>query len=420
MKRLLVLLAACGGTSDPASPDAPPMMPGSVSVRVTVAGAPEIDLEVVFQEADSTVKSVTTTDREGRATGDISNGGFVTVVDRSNRLSTFTGVQANDELQLDLIAQHDEGLPVTVMMQIEADPGAVTHQVKTTCGDAIGFGLTQPEQVTLLGCSDEADMLVISGDDEGGLLRSRFHRSLRLDQTVELTGAYAELLSPQVQYSNLPTGVTFVGAHRRYLTPHGAVFDVSTGATLDGVAAISTIRMPEITPLDGDVVLTSSAPYPPLESIGEQLILEWSPASGNDRDYSLNVGGAMLAGYSVAPTYATRVVSWSEGSGQAANFARASMSVYRDDIPEGRAWTWRIAGAHDGAALAFPALPVARDGFDFNVADGDSASVNVLTTARLPSGYDDPAVRANAFGDLKQHVSGTSGQLVIQELFDPE
>lgn len=422
MKRMIacVLLAACG--ADDADLD-PPMPPGSVSVRVTNAGVPQVNVEVFFQEADGAVKSVTVTDVDGLAIGEVS-GGFVTVIEprgASGRdtLSTFTGVQTNDALHLELAALIDEA-PVTVMMQIEVDPAASSHQVKTTCGEALGFGTTQPEQVTLLGCGDEADMLVISGDGEGTLLRSQLHRGLRLDETVTLTGTYVDFLARQVTYTNLPSGVTFVGAYRRYLTARGPVFDGSTGADLAGATAASTIRMPEITPASGDVIMTSSAPYPALDSIGEQVIIEWSPASTSD--YSLDVGDATLASYTAAPTYdpATHLASWSLGTGQAPNFVRASVAAYRDDIPEGRAWSWRIAGAHEGSELAFPELPLARDGFDFNLQGGDTASVDVLTTAKLPVGYGELATRAHAFGDLKTQITGPSGQLVIQELFDPE
>jgi hypothetical protein len=74
---------------------------------------------------------------------------------------------------------------------------------------------------------------------------------------------------------------------------------------------------------------------------------------------------------------------------------RWSRWLRSDDIPEGRAWTWRIAGVHAGGEIAFPQVPLALDGFDFNVIGADTtASVTFLTTAKLPAGYGDVATQA--------------------------
>lgn len=424
-----VLLAACGDGGEPVSPDASPVQPGSVSIRVTLANTPQANVEVMFQEADSTVKSVTVTDVDGAASGDIGAGGFVTVVEpragstARDTLSTFTNVQPNDDLHLDLTAPAGDETPVTFMLQVEPDPdvAAVSLQVRTSCGEALGFGVTQPEEVTLLGCGDEADLLVISGDDAGTVLRSQFTRAQRLDQPVVLDNSYVDVLAPTVTYQNLPTNVTFVGVYRAYDTSRGRLFDSSSGAFLDQTTATTAVLLPEIPVATGDRVLTSSAVFPPQGAVGQQTILEWSAAT-TDRDYTLNVGNAKLDEFATRPTYdpAEHLVSWTEGAGgQAPNFSRASVSIFRDDIPEGRGWSWRIVSAHDGSSLAFPVLPPARDGFDFNVIDGDSAAVSLLTTAKLPAGYGDIATRTHAFDDLKTQITGISGQLIIQDLTDP-
>ncbi len=429
----LVLLAACGGGDDAVNPDAPPVQPGSVSIRVTLGGVPQSNVEVMFQEADSTVKSVTTTGVDGAATGDIAAaGGFVTVIEpREGRtardtLSTFTGVQPGDELHLDLISAEPEGDAVTFMLQVEpdADAAAVSLEVRTSCGAAQGFGIEMPEPVTLFGCGEDADLLVVSGDDAGTLLHTQFTRAQRLDQPVVLENAYQDLLAPTVTYQDLPPGVTFVGVYRAYATVRGRLFDASNGAFVDQTTATTTVAMPDIPAVAGDVILTSSAVFPPRAAIGQQTILEWSAAT-LDRDYTLDVGNARIVEMTSRPTYdpAARIARWTEsGGGQAPNYSRASVSIYRDDIPEGRAWSWRIAGAHvllpESSELAFPVLPAARDGFEFNVIDGDTASVSVLTTAKLPAGYGDAATRTHAFDDVKKQITGTSGQLIIQDLWD--
>jgi hypothetical protein len=116
---------------------------------------------------------------------------------------------------------------------------------------------------------------------------------------------------------------------------------------------------------------------------------------------------------------AARQASWDESAGaQEPNLVRAELHVYRDDIPEGRAWTWRIVGGRAGTAIEFPELPLARDGFEFNVIDGDTVSVHALTTAKLPVGYDDVNTRTHGFDDVKKQVTGASGQLITQDLAD--
>ena len=192
------------------------------------------------------------------------------------------------------------------------------------------------------------------------------------------------------------------------------------GVEIAGGNATTSVMSPDLATQPSDVQLTSNALYPTREAIGQQVIIEWSVMS-IDRDYTLDVGTALLPGYAERPAYdiAARVAGWSEsGGGQEPNLIRAELHVYRDDIPEGRAWSWRIVGGRAGTAIEFPELPFARDGFDFNVLEGDSVSVHALTTAKLPIGYDDLATRARGFDDLKTQISGTNGQLITQDLTD--
>lgn len=423
------LLVACGDGGDPANPDAPPINPGSVSVEVRVRGVPQANVEVMFQEADSTVTSVTATGLDGIATGDIGAGGFVTVVEPRqgtgrDTLSTFTNVRPDDALHLDLDPPVPQGDPVTFGLQItpDTDPLAVSHVVKSTCGDVLGFGIAEPVDVTMLGCGPTTDMLVISGDETGAPLHAKLARDVRLDVAdIVLDGDdFTSFLTPAVTYQDVPDGVTFIGVFRAYETARGRLFETSVGIEVGNRTAVGAALSPELATETTDVLFTASSIFPPTTAIGQHLIFEWSPVAG-DRDYTLNVTGAVLREYTARPAYdpATRAASWTEsGAGQEPNLVRSELHAFRDDIPEGRAWTWRIVGGRDGTQVVFPQLPPARDGFDFNVIDGDTVAVHTLTTAKLPAGYDDAAVRAHGFADLKNQVAGTKGQLVTQDLTD--
>jgi hypothetical protein len=454
MKRALwCVLAACGG-ADSASPDSPaPVQPGGpVTIEVTLGGAPQANVEVMFQNADSALVAVVTTDATGTASGDVAPDGFVTVVQpRSSsgsrdQLTTFARVQPGDALHLDLEPPAPAAAPDTFMLKINADAGQAGHTVQTSCGEAEGPGLVDPQEVTLFGCDGIADMLVISSDDTGANFRSHFHPDVALENVDLSTGIYEAFTPATVSYTGLPPQTFFVGINRRLSTPRGPLLDVFGGAfpAADPAAAQVDIGVPAQIGA-ATTLLTSSTTHPrilgcgepesppcpaamtcdleikqcgPIEP-GQQVIHEWAPVSAGV-SYSLDIGDAQLAPFATRPVFdsARGIASWTERpGGQDPNYVRVNLAVFRDDIPEGRGWDWRLVAPRDGTTIVFPTLPADREGFSFNVIDGDLSTVTKLTTAKLPVGYDDRTVRERAFSDLRAQITGERGQLVVQDLF---
>src|SRR5689334_14899213 len=85
----LVLVAACGDDPVHHLPDAPPPpdaapdgpVSGVVSLTVTLDGAPQMGVRVIFQNADSSLVMSTTTDATGTAMATMVAGGYVTALD---------------------------------------------------------------------------------------------------------------------------------------------------------------------------------------------------------------------------------------------------------------------------------------------------------------------------------------------------
>ncbi|MBA2543239.1 MAG: hypothetical protein H0V17_26595 [Deltaproteobacteria bacterium] len=432
MKRFVamyLLVAACGGDPDPIAPDGPaPVQPGGpVTIAITVAGQPRANVEVMFQNADSVVVAQTVTDAEGSASGNVEAGGYVTVIEprpqagSRDRLSTFAGVQPGDALRLELDPPAPVVQPETFLLKINLDPDGAGHIVETSCGRADSPGVVDPEEVTLFGCQGTADILVVSVDDTGEIFHSHFHRAQDLDPNTPVdlsSGVYAAFEPSTVTFDALPADTSFVGVYRAIKTTRGVVFDVSGGATASSRTA--TINLP--TEFDQrDVLLTSSTPFPPPGAFGQHTLIEWDPIVSTD--YTLRVADNQVLPFTSQPTYdpASRTASWTEGAlGQAPNYVQVSLNIFRDDIPEGRGWDWRMVAPRDGTSYVFPTLPPDASDFELNVIDGDVSTVTGLTTAKLPAGYDDKVVRERAFGDVKAQIEGESGQLVIQTLADLE
>src|SRR4029079_3027308 len=128
---------------------------------------------------------------------------------------------------------------------------------------------------------------------------------------------------------------------------------------------------------------------------------------------------AMLPAYNTPPAYdaAARAVTWSERpAAVAADVVRTRLSMYRDDIPAGRAWTWRMIAPRSATRVVYPQLP--SFGFDFTPSGTDTIVIDELTTASVPGGY--AAVRADGFGDLTHAVMSAPGRMVVELLAPPQ
>ncbi len=127
-----------------------------------------------------------------------------------------------------------------------------------------------------------------------------------------------------------------------------------------------------------------------------------------------------MQAYASAPVYdlAAHTVTWTErAGGTPGDVVRVGMQMYRDDIPTGRAWRWRLAAARTGTSVKFPTLPPVA-GFDFNPIASDTVAIDDLTMMRLPGGL--APWRTTIFAPLAQTLTGTTGHVAVQTLYVPE
>jgi hypothetical protein len=429
ISRLTVLLAACGTPApDIPQPDGP-FVPGPVSIKVTSRGEPAVNVPVIFQNASSDVVASTVTDFDGAASAVLEGNGFVTVIEPREVsaprtiLSTFAGVQGNDELHLDLAPR----APTEVAeFELFIEPDSMVdalggHRVFSPCGLIESFALVgspdPPPKAQLIGCGSTADILVVSLDELGQPLRSHFHAAVPLSGTQTLMGAYVDALDVMVDYRNIPAEIGFVGVYRAFARDQGIVFDVTAGVTSNAGNGMAPLRVPV---MSGMTSVVASSTFPGPEEVGTQVVTDWDDNGG---DYLLDLGAALLPRYITAPVFDVdrRTLTWEEAPGETEPDAvRVRLQVHRAAIPEGTAWEWRLIGPRTGTALTFPALPRDdRSGFNFNPILHDAIGVHELTTAKVPGGFDS-TLRSQGFIRFADLRSGPSGRIVTQDLNEPD
>lgn len=436
MKRILLLLvAACSGrvhhgldagpidaATDTLGPPSGDPSATATKLRVTRSGMPVPGVAVIFQAPDSTVIDAVVTNELGLAWAEMPAGGFVTALERLgsglDELTTFAQVAPAESLELDL-APTGPTSEFYVSVTANGDGGASGHMLYTSCGGPFGIDPGAFTDVQLVGCDGAADMLVLSLDGDSQPLRSSYFSAVSLptgtaatDATtypsLSLTAQYAGLVATTFSYSNIPASVEYISTYHALANARGRTYDQTVGGAPFGNAATLSVQMPAVvTP-----TLTVTTTFAPSE-IGQQLVYE--QRSQPTATYALDVASALLPAYTVAPTYdvATHTLAWTERvSGIAVDLVRTRLHVYRDDIPSGRAWGWRMIAPRSGTAVVYPQLPVI--GFDFNPTAGDVVGVDELTTANVPGGY--PAVHAHGFADFTTLIVATGGRFVVQTL----
>ena len=225
-------------------------------------------------------------------------------------------------------------------------------------------------------------------------------------------GTYAPLADVTFAYQHVPATVTWLDTYAAILTSRGRPFDTTVG---DAAATVVTDHFALPAMLPDATMLTVTNQFPVATELGAQAVYDWRPATTS---YALDLAANQLPGFTGAPVYssATHAISWTERAGTVeATVVSARIRAFRDDIPSGRAWTWRIVAPRSGTTVLLPKLP--NDGFDYNPSGSDTASVDELTTELVPGGYS--AIRANAFAPLTAAITGPSGQLIVQRKYSP-
>ncbi|HEY5926719.1 MAG TPA: hypothetical protein VIV11_33765 [Kofleriaceae bacterium] len=412
---------------DTFGPDTGDPPPNAVKLVVTRGGAPVVGVTTRFQNADSTLVHVSVTNDNGLAWTVMASGGFVTALERTSdgidELTTFADVQEADALRLDLDPTGDTA-QWPVVLGIPADNGAVAYQVYTTCGGPFGIDPAQPTETLLVGCGGVADVVVVGEDGNGTPVRGLYAADLVVPEPpppqetdamppayppLTVAGTYGALVTKSLSYVNVPAIVSFVGAYHSFASSHGRVYERTAGDTPSGGATSVAIQLPAATA----AALVATSLYS--TDVGAQLIYDSLASGSSAAAYSLDVTAALLPPFATPPAYdaTIRTVTWTERTGaQVPELVRTRIHAYRDAIPTGRAWGWRMIAPRTGTSVTFPQLPVF--GFDFNPTSDDVVGVDELTTASVPGTYHD--ARPVGFTDLTSLVIGTTNRMVVQSL----
>ncbi|HUS33490.1 MAG TPA: hypothetical protein VMZ53_33540 [Kofleriaceae bacterium] len=385
--------------------------PNAVKLTVTRVGAPVADVAVFFQAADSSLIAQKLTNASGVAWAIMPNGGFVTAREHKGQqveeLSTFAGVQPADSLELTFSPTGDT-TQAMVHVQVPALSNAVAYNVYSPCGEAPMAMAT--DDIRLVGCGAVTDLVIVPADVDGNPLGSLFAPNVSVDGPVDLTSSpYQPLRSVQLRYTNVPDFVSFIGMYES-LSATRRAFAVTAGEAPVAHAATATVSMPTTSATE----LTATNLYPTSGEIGIQTIYNWHAATTT---YDLDLDTVLLPPFATAPVFAqpTHTLSWTERPGDIQpDVVRARIHVYRDAIPTGTAWTWRIVAARSGTSVTYPQLPIV-DNFDFTPAAGDTVAVEELQTISLPGGF--AGFRTRGFAEARDAIAGTLGRIVQQDLY---
>ena len=439
---VITLLAACGSahhTPDAnrdtssgdalmqATADAPP---GAVTITITNAGVPVAGAAVYFQNSDSSLVLASGTDKNGTVGTVLAAGGFVTAFEPPDssgltKIDTFAGVKPGDALRLDLAPLGPPGGETSSMLVHPATAATATAiRVSSPCGYGM-VGLGGSGDIGWQGCPPLTDLLVTEVDAQSAPLGSYFKADVTIGPApsdaagypVDLSATpYDESLSHATyDYAAVIDTINVVATTQELWSAKGRLFDDTTATQRTNSTVHSAIDQP--VPAGSAlfaVTVSDFVPVPNGSLHGENLVYEWGSYA---TAYSLDYSQALLPYLSDAMYDASaHAITWTEGAaGQMPQFARATITAYRDAIPSGTTWQWNLIAPRTATpSLAFPVIPI--NGFDYNPSASDQVSVSNLTNGKLtPGSYDD--VRAHGFASIAAVADpsgGHSGRLAIQ------
>lgn len=393
-------------------PDAPPPPDsnvdasdfGPVSLTILQDETPQVGITVLFQNADSSVVSETTTGSDGKASAMMRAGGFVTAVDpfpntptgvQETDVRTFAGVKPGDQLRL----TQDFGggnTTVNVTVLLPVDVNASMYYVSTNCqldfpvftGGGSGSGAPQAS-MQLSGCGATTNLLVTALDGNNNVLSSIYKQSVALadNATIDLTqDTFTAAPDVTFSYTNMPANATFVNINPIRATALGTIYFGFVGTGVTAGAATLTTKIPSIANATG-VTLSSTNTGSTFHMIGE-----WGPPAST---YSLDYGASVLPDFSGEPTLdiANHKIAWTnDGGGAQPDFVKVNGFLRREG-QSFQAWRWEIVAPGTNQAV-LPVLPAAQAAF--NPVEGDTSNFNA-TMMKVPGGYD--AVRAGILAD---------------------
>jgi hypothetical protein len=420
----LVAFAACGDniTISPTPGTLPerakgpikPGLPDPVTVTISRGGIPQPDVEIFFQNADSSLVLAAKTDATGTASAYMAAGGYVTAVDPfppvlnmalNTEVDTWAGVKPGDHLVL-AAASLLKGTAYQITLpydRLEASATVDHYIVATTCGSGAiyvapppafgGLPSTLTDWVTLR-CPDRggADVMVVSEDSSFNPLHYFYRPDVAFSTERALDLSESAYLSPAERtytYTGAPDWLTSLSFQVQSKSSRGLLYGKVGYATGSGTLT-ATLRVPTF---DGALEVVE-AQTPPT-GFTAYYLYDWGAFTA---PFNGDLAKHLLRTFASSPSFdpATREVSWTESAdGPAGDLNVIQISANR---PDTRSWSWRIAAPH-AMAVTLPQLP--SDGFDYNIAPTDNWYLGQAMIGSVPGGYD--AARAQL---LSSFISG--------------
>jgi hypothetical protein len=426
---LACVLAACGGgghhTNDASPYDAPAdtlatsgdARANGVTLTISKSGDPVANVATLFLDAQDKQVAAIATDASGVASADLGPGGTVTAVIHEgaglDHLVTFTAVQPGDSLTLDLLAA---GPMATAPITISAPTNGADHYtLYPSCGMPVTT-LDGQFTFTPIGCTGgTVDVVIASGPspDDASVNGFLVAQGIPTTANTVIAGTFSAPLSQQYAYTAVPSVLAALETRALVLGSNGPTYAAGGTHSLapNETSATTAAVMPD-TSVPAEVATTL---FPQDSELGEQTV--YDVVASTNAAYSLAVTPAMLPRYITAPAYdaTSHSVGWGEAPATVQpDLVRVRIHAYRDDIPNGRSWTWEIASTRTATTVTFPVLP-ALDGFSFDPIATDTVGIDELTTASIPGGFS--AVRTHPFDDAAPRV--TTGRAVVETLYTP-
>lgn len=258
------ILAACGGSAsdddDDVEPDAAAAV-GSITVHVrTVDGyeQPAPDAEVFFTRADGTLIGSAIPDSLGLATGQVTDGGSVTVhYGGSDRLKWFTvtDVSIGDELWFGLAATRSrQGMTISY----PAAAGATMYRAQGPCLLGLSSGTTQMINL-VTGCDDPRPLLLTTNTGTQPHQHLLTSITPAVGSTLAITGTWVDEVTVTATVAGVPAGAgaLYATASPTFEHQRGASFDVA----IAGTPPTLTFPFPPTDPSIGvELLVTYNAP----------------------------------------------------------------------------------------------------------------------------------------------------------------
>ncbi len=394
----ILLCAACGSSGDP--PDETMVTAHVTRDMAGVAGA-----TVLFQNVDSTLVAMTTTDADGIAAVEMASGGMVTVIDQqpgATTLRTYFAVEVGDDLHFHTTSFDSTTHSYSVKFRQPAAANVSTFEVASRCAKQV-ISIPQPDPITAQvfhPCFGTSDIVITAYDSNHVALSTLYHAGARLTEgdTLDVTEeSFVPATSTALTVSGLPANG---GALELLLEHDGVLAGNRLLGVTDGTRDVTLPAFPA--PSQIAIVRTSAG-----------TLLDWAPPAA-----SRTIDAAAIPPQIAQPGFdvAANQLRWLELPGAEPELVLGTVSAaVGPDI-----WSWSFLAPHPAKAsdqffsIVLPALPAGVLPFDASTSEFLQGSIEL---GRIDGGY--AAVRGDGrWFDVQSYV-GTDLALLPGYLFQP-